>query len=120
MKTKKKKDMIEALKEHLGNITLACQKVGINRKTHYEWLKKDSEYKRLVEEVPERTLDFVENALFKNISEGNVVAQIFYLKTKGKSRGYIEKQEIEHTTGNQYVIEVTKHAKKRKKKDKNT
>ena len=91
----KKKLMISALKAQLGIITAACKAVEISRETHYRWLKEDPNYKLWVDELPDLTLDFVENALLKNIKSGNVVAQIFYLKTKGKERGYIEKQEID-------------------------
>jgi len=31
------------------------------------------------------------------VKEGNPAATIFFLKTKGKKRGYIERQEIEVT-----------------------
>ncbi len=41
-------------------------------------------------------LDFMESRLLKAIDKGNVTAIIFYLKTKGKDRGYIEPQEIDH------------------------
>jgi hypothetical protein len=34
--------------------------------------------------------------LIKNIKEGNTAELLFYLKTQGKSRGYVERQE---TTG---------------------
>ena len=91
----KKKLMITALEKHLGNISLSVEAVGIARRTHYRWLESDEQYKQEVENVPERTLDFVENKLLKNVEKGNVAAQIFYLKTKGKGRGYIERQEIE-------------------------
>jgi hypothetical protein len=37
--------------------------------------------------------------LFKLIKEGNVAATIFYLKTQGKQRGYIERQEVTGADG---------------------
>jgi len=43
-------------------------------------------------------LDFAESQLHKQIKEGNSTSTIFYLKTKGKKRGYIERQEHDHTT----------------------
>lgn len=91
----KKKWMYEALKAQLGVVTAAAKQVGINRSTHYDWLKEDENYKKWIEELPDITLDAVEQALLKNILKGNVVAQTFYLKTKGKSRGFVERQEIE-------------------------
>lgn len=91
----KKKLMIEALKKHLGVVTRACKQVEITYQTHYNWLKDNEEYKKEVEAIPNMVLDFVENALFKLIREGTPSAIIFFLKTKGRERGYIEKQEIE-------------------------
>ena len=35
--------------------------------------------------------------LYKNIKDGRETSLIFYLKTKGKQRGYIEKQELQHS-----------------------
>jgi hypothetical protein len=34
--------------------------------------------------------------LHKQIQDGNPTSTIFYLKTKGKKRGYIERQEFAH------------------------
>lgn len=90
------KALIEALNQSLGNITISCKNVGVSRNTYYQWLKQP-EFAEAVNDIPEQTIDFVENALLKNIREGNVTAQIFFLKTKAKHRGYVEKQEIENT-----------------------
>ena len=92
-----KKAMIQALEKSLGVVTSACKSVGINRSTHYEWMKTDEEYKKEVEDVENVALDFAESQLHKQIKEGNTAGTIFYLKTKGKKRGYIEKSEIEHS-----------------------
>ncbi len=91
----KKEAMLEALERSLGIVTTACNAVGINRSTHYDWMRKDSEYKQAVKSIEDRTLDFAESHLHKLIKEGNPAATIFFLKTKGKARGYVERQEIE-------------------------
>jgi len=92
--TDKKKAMLEALEKSLGVITQACKVVGVHRSTHYEWLKTDEEYKTAVEELSEVAIDFAESHLHKLIKDGNPAATIFFLKTKGKGRGYVERQEI--------------------------
>ena len=97
-----KRAMIEALEKSLGIVTTAAKMVGICRSTHYLWISNDEEYKLEVEAVADLTLDFVESKLHKQIEKGEVSSTIFYLKTKGKRRGYIEKQEIEHS-GNMQV-----------------
>ena len=86
-----KKAMIEALEKSLGIVSTAAKQVGISRDTHYRWMSGDEDYKAEVEELSEVALDFVESQLFKQIKEGNTAASIFYLKTKGKKRGYIER-----------------------------
>lgn len=95
IKDPKKVAMIEALTKALGVVKMACESVGISRQTHYNWLKDDPAYKEACDNLPEVVLDFAEHHLHKLISQGNPAATIFLLKTKGKGRGYIERQEIE-------------------------
>ena len=92
-----KRLMIEALEKSLGILTVACREVGIARSTHYDWYSKDEQYKMMVDDVQDIALDFAEGELHKQIKNGEVSSTIFYLKTKGKKRGYIEKQEIDHS-----------------------
>lgn len=97
-KQQTKKALLEALEKSLGVVTSACKMVGVDRTTFYKYLKEDEEFARKVKELENVSLDFVESKLFKQIENGNVAATIFYLKTKGKGRGYIERQEIQHST----------------------
>ena len=92
----KKQAMLKALEDSLGVVTTAARKVGIDRTTHYTWLKDDEQYNDAVEGIAEVALDFAESQLHKQIANGEVSSTIFYLKTKGKKRGYIEKTEVEH------------------------
>ena len=95
--TPKKEQMLEALEKSLGIVSTACKMVDVGRTTHYEWMKSDEEYKKAVDSIQDSVLDFAESHLYKLVKEGNPAATIFFLKTKGKKRGYIERQEIEVT-----------------------
>jgi|TARA_R110000803_G_scaffold76956_1_gene141766 hypothetical protein len=94
-----KKGMLEALEKSLGVVTTACKKVGIGRTQFYHWLKEDREFNDQVKEIENIALDFAESQLHKQIGDGSTSATIFYLKTKGKNRGYIERQEITGADG---------------------
>jgi hypothetical protein len=108
-----KRLMLESLKSNLGIVSKSCESVNISRDTHYRWLKEDKAYSESVYAITERSIDFAEGQLFNlmagskrqvvtnrgavvEIKDGpNATAIIFYLKTKGKNRGYVEKIEQE-------------------------
>lgn len=94
-----KKKILEALENCRGIVSDACKSAKISRKTFYEWLKKDSDFKSEVDSIQEPVLDYVEGKLFKLIEDENPAAIFFYLKCKGQSRGYIEKQVLTHEGG---------------------
>lgn len=93
-----KKALLLALEKSLGVVTTACKNVGLDRSTFYRYLEEDEEFKKQVEDIFNVALDFAESQLHKQINKGNVTAIIFYLKTKGKSRGYIERLDQEIKT----------------------
>ena len=101
-----KKAMLEALEKSLGIVTSACKSVDISRETHYRWLREDADYKAAVDALSDVALDFAESQLHKQIKDGNSTATIFFLKTKGKKRGYVERQELDVSTGKMFQIEV--------------
>ena len=92
--TLKKSVFLKKYEATLGNVSASCAEADIVRTTFYEWMKKDEKFKEQIEALNEKQIDFVESSLFKQIRDGNTTATVFFLKTKGKNRGYIERQEI--------------------------
>lgn len=85
-----KKNLLAALEKSLGIVSTACERAKISRDTHYRWMREDDEYRLAAESIDELVLDFAESQLHKQIKENNTAATIFFLKTKGKKRGYVE------------------------------
>jgi len=107
-----KKAMIAALEKSLGIVTTACKKVGIGRTTFYDWIKEDKEFAKEVNQIQDIALDFAESQLHSQIGDGSTAATIFYLKTKGKKRGYVERQEITGIEGTKlFEVEILKNDK---------
>ena len=94
-----KNNFLLALEQSLGVITTAAKKADVSRTIVYQWIKDDEEFAKQVKSFEDLALDFVESQLFKQIRDDNVAATIFYLKTKGKNRGYSERTEISGPEG---------------------
>ena len=99
----KKESMIKALEASLGVVTIACKKLGLPRSTFYKWLKEDEKFAKEVRDIENIALDFAESQLHNQIEDGNTSATIFYLKTKGKKRGYIERSELDLNSGDEPI-----------------
>jgi len=102
----KKDAMIQALENSLGIVSVACRKVGISRQTHYRWQQEDENYERATKEIIEATIDFVESKLFENIQDKKEASIMFYLKSKAKHRGYVERQEVDMGNNNHFRVEI--------------
>jgi len=89
-----KKALLKALQKNMGIVTKACEMVDLNRWTFYDYYKKDKQFAEDVDSMQDYVLDFAESKLFENIEEKKEASIFFYLKCKGKKRGYIERQEV--------------------------
>ena len=89
----KQRAFLKHFKEGSGIISYACESAGIARRTYYNWIEKDEKFKAAVEELSEEVIDKVESKLLRKINDEDLTAIIFYLKTKGKARGYVEMVE---------------------------
>lgn len=89
---------LEILTKQAGNVAGSCRAMNINRRTYYNWMEKHEDFKQIAEDITEGLIDDAESVLHKLITDGNVAAVIFYLKTRAKSRGYVERQETDITS----------------------
>lgn len=90
---KLKESFLEAYESSACNVSISCKKIGISRNAFYEWKKEDLQFAEDCKEREESLIDFAETMLYKGIKEGKTAELIFFLKTKGQSRGYVEKQQ---------------------------
>ena len=98
-----KQKLIEALEASLGIVTEACDKAQLSRTQHYKWYKEDIKYRYAVDSIENKFIDFAETHLKNQIASGSVQATTFFLKTRGRKRGYAEKQDIDITSGNEPI-----------------
>tara|TARA_R110002072_G_scaffold164238_3_gene317138 strand:- start:3124 stop:3477 length:354 start_codon:yes stop_codon:yes gene_type:complete len=99
----KKESILKALENSLGVVTVACKSADVPRSTYYKWLNEDDDFAAAVKDIENIALDFGESQLHKQIGDGNTSATIFFLKTKGKKRGYIERSELDLTSGDEPI-----------------
>ena len=72
-------------------------RISITRQAVSERIKGKEKLRQAHDEAAEGMLDFAEDKLFQAIADSDMTAIIFYLKCKGKKRGYIERQSMELT-----------------------
>lgn len=105
MKASKKK-MIETIRKSKGIVVSICKNLDMTRTAFYKRLENDQELRYELELARDELCDFSETKLWEHVKDGNLQAVMFVLKTLGRHRGYIEKQEVEQTTTKVNVIEV--------------
>lgn len=99
---------LEVYASKMGNVSKACKAANISRQTFYDWMK-DKQFAGKVDEVKEGLLDFAEHQLLSNIRDGKTAEILFYLKTKGKGRGYIERQEVDTVGDKMFEVKIVKN-----------
>lgn len=95
-----------AIVKSRGLLSFAAQLLGCERATVYSYLEKWPDLKKVVSDQREGLVDIAESRLLGNIDKGDTTAIIFFLKTQGRGRGYVERMEHTGADGGAQVIRV--------------
>lgn len=90
--------VLKAINGSGGIKMLICQRVGCDRYTLDKYLKEDEIILKAYQTEIDELGDVVESKIINRIKDGSETMMIFYAKTKLKSRGYVERQEVDSVT----------------------
>ena len=83
-----------ALRQTLGAITLAAEQLGASHNTVSRYVERSPKLQALISHYRERRVDKAELKLEQAISNGEPWAIALTLRTLGRNRGYVERQEV--------------------------
>lgn len=84
----------EALRQGGGIYTAAASILKCSPNTVKNYVERNANLQQVKAEVEDMTLDLAETKLIMAIRDGNMNAVTFYLRTKGRARGYGDKLEL--------------------------
>ena len=106
--------------------TDACKAANISRAAIWEWRQKSKKFDNKVNAVIDSRTQTVEDALYINAVNGNITAQIFWLKNRAKERWSDRfehseelKGEITITDARQKILSRINSIASRKRKNRN-
>jgi hypothetical protein len=102
----KTEDIINALKATNGLVSLAAEILRCSPQTIYNRAKSVKSVQEAIEDSRMALIDYAELALRSAVINQQPWAVAFVLKTIGKNRGYVERQEIANKPGEDFVLKV--------------
>lgn len=82
------KEIAKSLRNNGGFVTYTAEELKCYASNISMRISRSEYLQRVLEEIKEEKLDFAESKLFENIDRNEFQSIRFYLKYKGKSRGY--------------------------------
>ncbi|MCX7664402.1 MAG: hypothetical protein N2112_02525 [Gemmataceae bacterium] len=92
----RERELAACLGRYRGNVSACAKHFGVTRTAVIRFINNHPEMQELHRDVKEGLLDDAESALAASVEAGEAWAICFMLKTLGKSRGYVERQEVEN------------------------
>ena len=88
---------IKAIPGSGGIITKIAERVGCTWHTARRYIEKHPTVLQAYTDEKEKVIDLAETTVMKAMSEGDVGTARWYLATKGRDRGYVERRQHEHS-----------------------
>jgi len=98
--------IIECLRETNGLISLAAKRVPCSATTIRQRARDVEKVRTCIDECRDELIDYGELSLRKAVLAGEPWAVALVLKTLGKKRGYVERQEFTGAEGGALVIAI--------------
>jgi hypothetical protein len=99
-------EVIAACADTGGVLTYVAARLGADRMTVAHYAKKYKTVRDALKQADEAITDLAETQHRKLIGAGYWPAIEYRLKTKGKARGYVERQEVTGSDGGALVIAI--------------
>lgn len=100
-------DIEPLVTKYMGNIAAIARHLGVSRGTIHNRMAESATLKTAIVDAREAMIDNAESVLYDQALKGNTTALIFFLKTQGRGRGYVERQEITGADGGAIGITIT-------------
>lgn len=100
-------DVLPLVEPTKGNIAHIARQLGCNRSTIWNRCNESPTLMQALQDAREAMLDNAESMLYKKVLEGSTIELLFFLKTQGRNRGYVERQELAGVP-NQPLFDVDK------------
>ena len=102
----KKPQVLEAIDGSGGIISQIARKLDVEWHTADTYIKKWEETRQAYQDEENRVLDLAESKLLSAIKNGEIAEVKWYLSRKGRKRGYITGQTVDHTSGGEQLTDI--------------
>ena len=99
-------EMAQAIISADGILAKAARDLKCTRQTVHNYVNKYATVRQAYEEANDKFIDEAEEQLQRHVKRGSLPAIMFVLKTKGKHRGYVERQEVSGPDGDKLQVLV--------------
>lgn len=94
----KAEEVIARIESNKGNVSAVARNFGVSRRTILRFADEHPTVRAALDDARQAMLDNAESVLYSKVLQGSTAELIFFLKTQGRERGYIERSELDVRT----------------------
>jgi len=98
------KEIVAALRDSGGLVEIAARELGCNASTIYRRIEKSDKVRAAIASEREYSIDLAERNLRRALAAGEQWATVHALRYLGSKRGYVEKQQVEHSGATEIIL----------------